>query len=113
LYLSRRLQAPDSKIRSFYIGALDRQKFVRLAVARVDVTIEKVPANAPKFTTLNYFKHMDRLPPQTTVLRVTARYVSIFFQFMFRFALLSASIHFDSKLLPARTRSLNLSPGCF
>uniref|UniRef100_A0A1I8EI72 Cadherin domain-containing protein n=1 Tax=Wuchereria bancrofti TaxID=6293 RepID=A0A1I8EI72_WUCBA len=72
LYVSRRLKPTDDTFQSFYIGALDKQNLIRLAVARIDVNFKQLPISGPKFSNLNYFRQFDKLPPHVTVLRVAA-----------------------------------------
>uniref|UniRef100_A0A915Q850 Cadherin domain-containing protein n=1 Tax=Setaria digitata TaxID=48799 RepID=A0A915Q850_9BILA len=73
LYVSRIMRPTDETFQSFYIGALDKRNLVRLAVSRIDISFEPLPASVPKFSSINYFKQVDRLPPHVTVLRVTAK----------------------------------------
>ncbi|CAG9529634.1 unnamed protein product [Cercopithifilaria johnstoni] len=73
LYISRRLKLTDGIFQSFYIGALDKRNLIRLAVARIDISLEEVPVSAPKFNNVHYFKQMDELRPHVTVLRVAAK----------------------------------------
>ncbi|EFO27656.1 hypothetical protein LOAG_00835 [Loa loa] len=73
LYISRRLRPADGAFQSFYIGALDKNNLIRLAIARIDVSFEQLPVSAPKFNNVHYFRQVDELRPHVTVLRVTAK----------------------------------------
>ncbi|VDK82940.1 unnamed protein product [Litomosoides sigmodontis] len=73
LYISRRLRPSDGIFQSFYIGALDKRNLIRLAVARIDVSLKEVHVSAPKFNNVHYFKQMNELRSHVTVLRVTAK----------------------------------------
>uniref|UniRef100_A0A0R3RGW6 Cadherin domain-containing protein n=1 Tax=Elaeophora elaphi TaxID=1147741 RepID=A0A0R3RGW6_9BILA len=73
LYISRRLRPTDGTFQSFYIGALDKHSLIRLAVARIDISLEELPISAPKFNSAHYFRQVDKLQPHATVLRVTAK----------------------------------------
>ncbi|MCP9264161.1 Cadherin domain protein [Dirofilaria immitis] len=73
LYVSGRLRPTDDTFQSFYIGALDRLNLIRLAVARIDINFEQHPMNVPKFNNRHYFRQMEKLEPNATVLRVAAK----------------------------------------
>lgn len=75
LFTSRRLRPTDGTSQCFYIGALDRQHLIRLAVARIEINFHKAPfIGPPHFNNDHYFKQVNELRPYATVIRVTAKY---------------------------------------